>query len=164
MRALALAARRVRKRMMMISLLYVSRSALPPREQQRALDEIVATALRNNPRADVTGGLVFTGRHFAQNLEGPEGEVTALMERIGRDPRHRDVDIVYRESIPERQFPVWAMAYAGPSTFVAAHVLALADPAPPAVRQKAAKRLIGLMRQFAEAHRIARERESGRPL
>ena len=145
---------------MITSLLYVSRSTLLLPQQGDEVDEIVAVSLRRNPALEVTGALVFTERLFAQNLEGPDSALDALMDSIRRDPRHRDVEIVYRQPIPARRFDTWAMAYAGPSTFVAGNVLPLTDPASAAAKRKAAERLIKLMSQFVEAHLIEQRRNS----
>jgi hypothetical protein len=51
------------------------------------------------------------------------------------------------------------MAYAGPSTFVAGHVLTLAEADTPGRKTKAAERLISLMRQFVEAQLIEQQRK-----
>ena len=148
---------------MLISLLYVSTSALQPAQRGPELDWIVDTSQDRNPHFGITGALVFTERHFAQNLEGPEETVEQLMSNIRRDWRHRDVQLVYREPVLERRFPTWSMAYAGPSTFVAGHVRSLLDGGQGSASRKAAERLILLMRQFVEAQLIEQRRNTGRP-
>lgn len=145
---------------MVTSLLYVSRSNLQLPRDAREIDDIVATGTRYNATVGVTGALVFTQRLFAQNLEGDDAALDGLMERIRTDPRHRDVEVVYREAIPQRRFETWALAYAGPSTFVAGNVLPLTDAGPPAARRKAAERVIRLMAQFVDAHLIEQRRNS----
>ena len=145
---------------MITGLLYVSRSNLKLPDEAGEIDVIVACAQRRNPQLDVTGALVFTERHFAQYIEGPAAAVNELIQAIGRDPRHRDVEIVFNEPIPSRRFGAWALAYAGPSTFVAGNVLPLTDPLGAGPRRKAAVRLIELMRQFVEAHLLAERRNS----
>ena len=110
----------------------------------------------------MTGALVFTERLFAQYLEGSEEALDILMESIRRDPRHRDVAIVYREAIPARRFETWELAYAGPSTFVAGNVLAADRARSAAAQRKAAERLIKLMGQFVDAHLIEQRRNSVR--
>jgi hypothetical protein len=142
-----------------ISLLYVSRSALRLPDEAGAVDAIIATSLLRNRQLDVTGALVFTERQFAQYLEGPAEGVHRLMDSIRRDPRHNDVRIIFDKPLQARRFPTWAMAYAGPSTFVAGHVLTLADADSPSREAKAAERLIALMRQFVEAQLIQEQRK-----
>ncbi len=140
------------------SLLYVSRSNLQLPGQRPELDDIVAEAWSRNQALGVTGALVFTERLFAQNLEGSDEAVDTLMDRIRCDPRHRDIEIVYREKLPSRRFETWALAYAGPSTFVAGNVLPLTDAVPASLKRKAAERLIRLMAQFVDAHLIEQRR------
>ncbi len=144
---------------MEISLLYVSRSTLRLPGEAGAVDAIVATSQSRNPHSGVTGALVFTEKQFAQYLEGPEESVRALMDSILRDPRHADVQMIFEQPMSGRRFPTWAMAYAGPSTFVAGHVLTLAEATTPSRRSKAAERLISLMRQFVEAQLIEQRRK-----
>lgn len=143
------------------SLLYVSRSALRLPEEAGAVDAIVAGSQSRNRGLDVTGALVFTERQFAQYLEGPAEGVQALMDSILRDPRHGDVQTIFTRPLHGRRFATWALAYAGPSTFVAGHVLSLAEAANPNLQAKAAERLISLMRQFVEAHLIEQRRNAG---
>lgn len=139
-----------------VSLLYFSRSNLRLPDEAGAVDAIVATSVSRNRELDVTGALVFTEKHFAQYLEGPAEGVQALMDSIRRDPRHEDVRIIFDKPLHARRFPTWAMAYAGPSTFVAGHVLTLGEAGSP----KAAERLISLMRQFVEAQLIEQRRNA----
>lgn len=147
---------------MITSLLYVSRSNLQLPRQRPEVDAIVADSQTLNATMGVTGALVFTERLFAHYLEGSQEALDILMERIRRDPRHRDVAIVYEEEIPARRFETWELAYAGPSTFVAGNVWPLTEPSPAASRRKAAERLIKLMGQFVQAHLIEQRRNSAR--
>jgi hypothetical protein len=140
------------------SLLYVSRSLLRLPEEGGAVDAIVATARSRNRLLDVTGALVFTERQFAQYLEGPEAAVAELMDSIRADVRHTDLRVIFDKTLSGRRFPTWAMAYAGPSTFVAGHVLTVAEASGPGKEAKAAERLISLMRQFVEAQLIEQHR------
>lgn len=145
-----------------ICLLYVSESRLKLPDQEGEVDRIVHWSRSRNADLDVTGALVFTERHFAQYLEGPEAAIDALMASIGRDPRHREVRIVFRRPLAQRRFPTWALAYAGPSTFVAAHVLSVDQAAATPGAIKAADRLVQLMRQFVDASLQEERRKSGR--
>ena len=104
------------------SLLYVSQSNLRLPAQAAEVDRIVATARARNALLNVTGALVFTQARFAQILEGPEASIAELMASIERDKRHRDVEVVLVETIAERRFPDWSMAYRGGSIFVDRHI------------------------------------------
>lgn len=46
-----------------------------------------------------------------QVLEGPDEVVEAVFETIKADPRHKDVIVLSREQISNRQFPAWEMAF-----------------------------------------------------
>lgn len=143
-----------------IGLLYVSTSRLRLPEREAEVDRIVDWSRGRNADLDVTGALVFTERNFAQYLEGPAGGVDRLMESIERDERHTDVRIVYRRPLKERLFPNWTLAYAGPSTFVAGHVMSVEEAGATPSALKAAERLVQLMRQFAAAQ-FQEERRKG---
>lgn len=133
------------------SLLYVSTSLLSPAEEQPALDDIIAVARSRNTDLGVTGALVFTRKHFAQNLEGDAAAVDELMASIRRDPRHNNVNIVERAEIADRRFASWSMAYAGPSSYVDRHIVPLLPQLQEAGgRSLATERLIALMHHFVD--------------
>lgn len=142
-----------------IGLIYVSLSTLRLPAEAGEIDAIVDWSRGRNRELDVTGALVFTEKRFSQYIEGPASGVDALIASISRDPRHRDVDVIFRKPIPQRRFGTWQLAYAGPSTFVAGHVLAVAEANTPAARTKYADRLIDTMSQFVEAHLIEQRRK-----
>jgi blue light- and temperature-responsive anti-repressor len=98
-------------------LVYYSRNALPGPEPALAAEvaQILASSRRNNPRADVTGALMFNRGCFAQVLEGPRAAVEATFERIQRDPRHADVMLLQFAPVGRRGFPSWSMAFVGRS-------------------------------------------------
>jgi hypothetical protein len=112
----------------MISLFYVSRSAVPPDQEAEQLAGIGAVAQRRNLAFGVTGALVLVDRIFAQVLEGPEAEVNQLMVSILRDRRHSDVRIIEMAPIDERRFATWSMAFVPPSAATGRLLRALADP------------------------------------
>jgi hypothetical protein len=103
---------------MISSLLYVSRSLLRQPDQAREIDNILAVARTRNANLNLTGALAFTETHFAQVLEGSRSAIDELMESIRRDRRHTDIQVTRVETLPERRFPDWRMAYSGPSIFV----------------------------------------------
>lgn len=73
------------------------------------LREIVKESRIRNEQAGVTGFMLFDGISFLQTLEGSEENVRATYARIGRDPRHRDVNILATRITIERDFPDWSM-------------------------------------------------------
>jgi hypothetical protein len=71
---------------------------------------IVGTSQVCNRRSDITGLLAFSGRHFAQVVEGAAADVDLLVDRIARDPRHHAMKILQRlEGVRSRSFGTWAM-------------------------------------------------------
>ena len=94
--------------------LYCSRTHLPDGARvNEELHEILTASRRNNARAGITGGLLFSQGCFAQVLEGPMDQVIETFERIQCDPRHRDVTVLQAERIEDRGFPAWSMGFAG---------------------------------------------------
>jgi hypothetical protein len=55
--------------------------------------------------------LLYKDGNVMQALEGEEGAVRNLYERIGRDPRHRGVQTLLQEPRERRQFPDWSMGF-----------------------------------------------------
>jgi hypothetical protein len=75
------------------------------------LSRLLLVARRTNPSLGVTGMLLYHEGSFLQVLEGPEGNVEMLFERIGRDPRHCRVMVLLRRSIDAQQFQDWSMGF-----------------------------------------------------
>lgn len=137
--------------MQMISVLYVSTSALYPQNADREVDKIIAGARVRNHSLDLTGALLFTGSRFAQVLEGEEADVDEMLRVIIDDARHRDMIVLGRDSIMTRCFAGWDMAYSGPSGFVSGFVSRLVGAASAPDRQQAATNLADLMAKFASS-------------
>ncbi len=88
---------------------YVSRASAP--FDHAAVQSILQASRRNNARADVTGCLLFTGRCFAQVLEGEESAVRALSARIAADPRHQSIRVLSERHRDEREHGDWPMGF-----------------------------------------------------
>ncbi|PTN11821.1 BLUF domain-containing protein [Nitrosomonas aestuarii] len=89
-------------------LTYVSKLSVPL--DQKGILEIGRKASLNNQKIDVTGILIGVGDYFFQILEGEETTINVLIEKISRDPRHRDVTILSAETgCEERLFSDWNM-------------------------------------------------------
>lgn len=93
----------------MLSLIYVSTSVKLLNDEE--LLDILKVSRENNSSRDVTGLLLYKGGNFMQVLEGPDEVVEAVFETIKADPRHKDVIVLSREQIANRQFPAWEMAF-----------------------------------------------------
>jgi hypothetical protein len=100
---------RVQESAMLYHLGYVS---IATRAMER--DDLVAIltdARRLNSGCSVTGLLLFHHGTFFQLLEGEEADVLATYQRIARDPRHRDIHVLFQEPVDERLFADWSMGF-----------------------------------------------------
>jgi hypothetical protein len=93
----------------MFFLVYVSSATRPfSGEDLRVLLE---TCRKNNAELGVTGMLLYKDGNFMQALEGDEGAVRRLYERIAADPRHGG-EITLQQGFAEgRQFSDWSMGF-----------------------------------------------------
>ncbi len=73
------------------------------------LQDIAEHAARNNPRDNVTGALLFDAGRFIQVVEGPADRVGGLLARITRDPRIREMTMLFDETVPVRSMEAWAL-------------------------------------------------------
>jgi hypothetical protein len=92
---------------MLVRCLYASRAIAP--QSRSVLDDILEQSRRNNLRLGITGLLCSTSDVFVQVVEGGRDEISALVCRIVRDERHRDVRLLSFEEIDERRFGNWTM-------------------------------------------------------
>lgn len=75
------------------------------------LAELLRQCVRNNERSGLTGMLLHRGGRFMQVLEGPDDAVRDVFAVIAADDRHAEVRLLLDESIEERAFPAWKMAF-----------------------------------------------------
>ena len=90
----------------LIQLIY---SSQPFGFDEAALNGILITARRNNPRDGITGALICRQDLYLQLLEGPRAAVEARYDSIVRDDRHLEVVKRVSRRVTERMFPKWAM-------------------------------------------------------
>ncbi len=93
----------------MIQLLYIS-SATEPMSTQDLLS-LLQQCREKNPERGVTGMLLYCNATFLQVLEGEDKVVDELVETIRQDPRHTDLQVLYRKKIEQRQYSDWSMAF-----------------------------------------------------
>lgn len=93
----------------MIQVSYIS-SATESMSSQ-ALLALLRECRENNAGSAVTGMLLYGNGTFLQVLEGEERVVDDLVERIRKDPRHTDLQILYRTAIERRQYSDWSMGF-----------------------------------------------------
>jgi hypothetical protein len=96
----------------LVRLVYASRSRLVEADRRAELARILETARRLNAERHVTGFLMATPGGFAQILEGEAGSIAETYGRIMVDPRHDDLRLLAQDSVAQRQFTGWAMAFA----------------------------------------------------
>ena len=98
-------------------LVYYSRNRIQgtPAAVTAEVDAILESAQRNNSPLGVTGALIFNAGIFAQILEGGRPEIESTFERIQRDARHGEVQVLAFEEAQSRGFPSWSMAFVGRS-------------------------------------------------
>lgn len=93
----------------MLSLIYASTATKLFTQQE--LVELLETSQKNNVKTDITGMLLYRGGNFIQVIEGEPDAVLELYEIIKEDPRHKDVTLLSKDPIKNRQFPNWSMGF-----------------------------------------------------
>ncbi len=76
-----------------------------------ALRDILASSVRHNDAAGITGFLLHGHALFMQVLEGAPAAVEATMQRILADPRHSQLRVLEHGPIFRREFAEWAMGF-----------------------------------------------------
>ena len=103
----------------LIHVIYVS-SAAPDISEHDAL-KFLNEARKANRKNDVSGMMLYIGGYFLQLLEGESTKVDIVCHTIFRDKR--EMRMVVRESIPEREFPEWTMGFEAVAPLEAARLL-----------------------------------------
>lgn len=93
----------------MLSITYISSAA-----QLLSESELIAL-LRHirpiNERLGITGMLLYRDGNIIQTIEGPNEAVQQAFDKIQKDGRHKDVFVLLKEEINQRQFPNWSMGF-----------------------------------------------------
>jgi len=71
--------------------------------------DIAIEASQTNRTLGVSGILMAVGSSFLQVLEGQKDVVETLLDKIGRDSRHKDIRVIYQGALPDRIFGQWSM-------------------------------------------------------
>ena len=88
-------------------LIYVSQATPPMTEA--TLDALREQSRTLNRSTGLTGCLLYQDGLFMQMLEGQREAVSALMDKVKTDPRHRDLRIVIEGPARRRVFLDWGM-------------------------------------------------------
>jgi len=91
------------------SLVYVSSAVklLTPEE----IEYLLTRARERNLEYGITGILLYIGGNFMQYIEGPSDNLEVIFKIIREDKQHSGIILVTRETIKEREFGDWSMAY-----------------------------------------------------
>lgn len=93
----------------MLRVTYLSRESHP--FTSKGLIDLLQHCKLNNPSLGVTGMLIYANGIFLQTLEGTTSAVDTLLEKIERDGRHREFQILKRETINTRLYEDWSMGF-----------------------------------------------------
>lgn len=94
----------------LLRVIYSSRSTAAPALRPQQVADILAQARSFNQAHGITGLLTVCKDEYLQLLDGPAEAVTSLLERIQRDSRHSDVDVLARCPADAPVFAHWSMA------------------------------------------------------
>ena len=89
------------------TLAYTSRARLDLSDGE--LNDIHQTARHLNALDGVTGLLLYDGSRFLQIIEGAEGAIDDLVERLRMDPRHSAFEVRDEREVDRRSFEDWSM-------------------------------------------------------
>jgi uncharacterized Fe-S cluster-containing MiaB family protein len=90
-------------------LIYISTAKKLLNEQE--LTEILTVSRKNNQNSHLTGVLLYSEGTFIQLLEGEPEALSAIYDKIKKDPRHKNLIKLAEAPIEERSFPDWTMGF-----------------------------------------------------
>jgi hypothetical protein len=92
---------------MLAHLIYMS--SRTPQCTDAEIEKIMASSVKNNPKLDITGVLLYSPKSFVQYIEGELGALNKLYDKIKSDGRHKNTVMISNAPIKERSFPAWHM-------------------------------------------------------
>lgn len=99
----------------LLRIVYASKINFPLTSDNGGKDPVVCEILtqcrRNNEPREITGVLCYGDGCFFQCLEGERSTVEALYDRLLNDPRHRNITLLSKRSVPQRMFNLWSMKF-----------------------------------------------------
>jgi hypothetical protein len=72
---------------------------------------LLAHSFLNNQKHNITGLLIYKNKQFAQVIEGDEDAIESIWNKIQRDTRHKDIQLLSLEPIDNRSFTKWSMLF-----------------------------------------------------
>jgi hypothetical protein len=103
----------------LIHVIYVS-SAAPDMSEHDTL-RFLNEARKANRKNDVSGMMLYIGGYYLQLLEGEGTKVDVVCRTIVQDKR--EMRMILREPIAEREFPEWTMGFEAVAPLEAARLL-----------------------------------------
>ncbi len=91
-------------------LVYRSQLTIAPEDRAVEIASILDASRSKNVDRDITGALLVWQDYVVQTLEGDEGVVRGLFEKIAVDPRHEAVTLLEAQRVESRAFARWSMA------------------------------------------------------
>ncbi|MEL6349467.1 MAG: BLUF domain-containing protein, partial [Myxococcota bacterium] len=76
-----------------------------------ALSQLLRVARARNEAAGLSGVLMHSRSRFFQVLEGPHDALHATMERIYRDRRHKNVELILDVEVEHPGYQGWALQF-----------------------------------------------------
>lgn len=133
----------------------VYRSVAADKLTQRDLEDILIISRTLNAQHRITGVLIYRDRSFLQLLEGDEKAVRDTLERIRRDRRNHDVQVLAEAVSDARLLQDWSMGWvdgdaAGPS---AAELFELFDQTRQGRVLETREAISAIVRRFAVSSR-----------
>ena len=93
----------------LIRLVYSSTAVRPMTQQD--LQDLLVQVREKNYRLQITGMLLYQKQTFLQVLEGAQKNVEGIFKAIARDQRHREVTLLLKNPIEEREYSSWDMKF-----------------------------------------------------
>ena len=94
---------------LLLSIVYVSSATTIFTDDE--LISFLQSFRESNKKRHITGFLLYHEGNFIQAIEGPEKEINALVESIEADVRHTGMIMLWKNPIPQREFPQWFMGF-----------------------------------------------------
>lgn len=120
-----------------------------PEQVAAEIESILSAARRNNPHLGITGALAIGRGVFAQLLEGKRYAVEMVFEKIQRDERHGEVQVLAFGPADERAFPHWPMARLEPGSDDQVRIVPIGDDTDVGATHPEARRLLDIVRALA---------------
>lgn len=90
-------------------IIYISETPTPLSLPE--VEAILEVSRKNNRHDGISGMLLYADNVFIQVIEGEESLVTALYQKVSKDPRHTAVTLVSDQAIKQRSFRNWSMGF-----------------------------------------------------